>query len=429
LRNPHGVARSIRRARKWLRYAYSVPWCVPPWGWKELAITLETVLKGRVVSGSSPERFAEAVAEYLGVRYALPVARGRIAIELALRAMGIGKNDDVVFPSYVCHSVLQAVIRSGARPVFADVGPDLNVTPDSVLRALTPATRCVIVPHLFGNPAPIGKIEEVLSERDIALIDDAAQALGTHHNERPVGTFGVCGIVSCGPGKPLAGPGGGLLLTNDRTLLARAASVPLKREPTATVVRRGWSFWTMRRLRRYTLPFRILLDRLYDPRAAGPEPEYVPTAMPNLEGVLAIQQLKSLAKNAESRRANAFQLIHALGPLARWRIAGPQDPGALLKLVLVVPSSGPSVRNLLDVLHRAGIECQRGYTPCHRLFPRAATVVPFTEHVWSRVICLPLELPFRNAAGLGQALRESGIDDYATGEYWNRDNCTWSKRP
>jgi dTDP-4-amino-4,6-dideoxygalactose transaminase len=139
------------------------------------------------------------------MKYAIPVNRGRVGIEIALRAMQLNENDEVIIPSYICHTVLDAVLKAGTRPVFADVGPDLHLTPETVKKAITPKTKCVIVPHLFGNIAAIDKIEEMLKGTEIALIDDAAQSFGAKCSGRLVGTFGDCGIVSCGPGKRLQG--------------------------------------------------------------------------------------------------------------------------------------------------------------------------------------------------------------------------------
>ncbi len=157
------------------RHIYSVPWCVPQWGWRELGASLAGAVSR---SNRDATALGPTVAAALGKRYAISTARGRVAIELGLRAVGIAPDDDVVLPSYVCKSVLLAVQQSGGRPVFADVGPSLNVTLEDVERALTPRTRAVIVPHLFGMPAPVDAIASTLLARGIALIDDAAQALG-----------------------------------------------------------------------------------------------------------------------------------------------------------------------------------------------------------------------------------------------------------
>src|SRR2546422_2418957 len=117
------------------------------------------MVTGHVARGPEPTRLAEALRASLNVPYALPVGQGRVAIARALHALGLGSDDEVVLPSYVCASVLDAVRYAGLKPIFADVGPDLHVTSETVAAALTPKTKCVIVPHLFGNTAPIEEID------------------------------------------------------------------------------------------------------------------------------------------------------------------------------------------------------------------------------------------------------------------------------
>src|SRR5207253_7918449 len=138
----------LSKVNKFCSYFYMVPWCVPAWGWRELACTVQCLLTQRIVDGEYPIKFAEAVKEHLGMSYARTVNRGRTALELALRALEV-ENTDVVLPSYICRAVLDAVVEAKAHPVFADVGCDLNVTAETIQAAITPNTKCVIVPHLF----------------------------------------------------------------------------------------------------------------------------------------------------------------------------------------------------------------------------------------------------------------------------------------
>ncbi|HYO92718.1 MAG TPA: DegT/DnrJ/EryC1/StrS aminotransferase family protein, partial [Pyrinomonadaceae bacterium] len=306
---------AVRKMRNWSRYFYRVPWCVPAWGGREFLLTTKCLLMGRVVRGSYPAQAANAVKDFLGMKYALPVNRGRTAIELALRAMRLGADDEVVLPSYVCQSVLDAVKAAGARPVFADVGADLNMTAQTVNAALTPQTKCVIVAHLFGNVAPVDEIEELLKKSGIALIDDAAQSFGARRGKRLLGTFGACGIVSCGPGKTLAGAAGGLLVTNDAELYERAAAaISLKQERARLAAGRTLSFWAWRRFRRYTLPFKNILDRVLP---APDEAAHESCAMSNLDGAIMLAQFEGLEKNTQLRRRNADALFASLGEMQR----------------------------------------------------------------------------------------------------------------
>ena len=377
----------ISRIRGFLRFFYSVPWCVPAWGWKELLHTVKALLTGTIVNGPYPERFGAAVREYLGMRFVIPVNRGRTAIELGLRAMGIGPGDDVLMPSFVCRSVIDAVLSTGATPVFADIDETLNVTAFTVEAALTSKTKCAIVAHLFGTPAAIDEIEVLLTSRGIALMDDAAQALGARCGDRLVGSFGACGIVSCGPGKPLAGAAGGLLLTNDKRLYDRAVAIRLERETTREVRRRAIQFWIWRRLRRYTLPFRILLGRV---KGEATEPMHVNAALSNLDGAIALAQFEALARHAVERRRHARTLRDNFSLLSGKLVTDISPGGMVVKLVYLVPETGPTVEEAIDVLARNGIEAQGGYSPLHA--PHGGTDrLPNTNALWQRVLCLPVE--------------------------------------
>ncbi len=178
------VVELIQKARKIRRYFYAVPWCVPPWGRREAGSLLSACARGRVVSGPDPDRFAGELRTLLAVKYVIPVSHARFGVELALRAMGLARDDEVILPSYLCQSVLDAVVAVGCSPVFADVGPDLHVSAAEVRRNLGPRTKCVIVPHLFGNAAAIEEIEKMLRGTGIALIDGAAQSLGAVRDGR-----------------------------------------------------------------------------------------------------------------------------------------------------------------------------------------------------------------------------------------------------
>jgi dTDP-4-amino-4,6-dideoxygalactose transaminase len=370
-----------------------VPWCVPAWGRREFLATARCILTGKVVDGAYPKAFADAVKNHLGLRYALAVNRGRTAIELALRAMGVGKEDEVIFPSYVCRSVLDAVVRVGATPAFADIGPDLQLTADTVRDAITSKTKCVIVPHLFCKTAPIDKIEKMLHGTGIWLIDDAAQLFGSRCSGRLVGTFGDCGIISCGPGKTLAGAAGGLLVTNNRDLYEKAGSISLSREKQSAVSRRVLSFWIWRRFRKYTLPFKILIDRVFDLQYEEP---YVFCAMSNIDAAIALAQFNAMYKNDKRRRRNADRLLQALGAIANCSINEFSRDDMFVKLVLVIPEKGPQLNQVIRLLANMGIECQGGYTPLHKAIQVLPTDLPITERLWSRVLCVPIDSEFEN---------------------------------
>ena len=373
----------IAKMRGLLEDFYSVPWCVPAWGWKEFAATLRAFATGSLVHGPAAPQFASTVRDYLGVKFVLPVNRGRTAIEIGLRAMGIGPGDEVVLPSFLCRSVLDSVLRTGARPVFADIGEDLNITASSVEASLTPRTKCVIVAHLFGAAAPIDEIEVLLLQRGVALMDDAAQALGARRVNRPVGSFGTCGIVSCGPGKPLAGAAGGLLLTNDKRLHERAMAIPVEAEAPRVVGRRVLQFWMWRRFRRYTL----VLERMI---GAASEPLHANASLSNLDAAIALAQFEGLDHHAASRRRNAQVLLRRLSMLPAKSVTNFSSSAIPVKLVYVLPEGGLTVQEAIEILSHYGIEAQCGYSPLHTSYADD-TRFPNTTAAWRRVLCVPLE--------------------------------------
>ena len=389
------LLRKLKNARS---YCFQAPWCVPEWGWAEFRAVASALAARSVRRGPLPDRFAGSLKQILGRRFAIPVNRGREAIYLALRALDVRPSDEVVLPAYICSSVLDAVVEAGAMPVYADIDSSLHLTAASVEAALTPRTRCVIVPHLFGNAAPVDEIEELLRSRGISLIDDAAQSLGARRAGRPVGSFGEFGVVCGGPAKPLGAAAGALLLMDDPGLFQNATRVPRPFESRGAILRRLAAFWFWRRLRRYTVLLEVLAGRFFGP---GNEPGCHPHPLSNIDASILCEQLARLSDNRERRLRNALVLLRLLKPLG-WQVLSDLGPdGMLVKLILLLPESAPDIRQVIALFARAGIECQGGYAPCYLKMGRPpGAPLPFTDALWRRVLCLPLQTALRRESAL-----------------------------
>jgi len=190
----------------------------------ELMETVERIAsKSAFTLGPELERFEEAFAEFCGTAHAAGVSSGTAALEIALRALGIGPGDEVIVPTYSFIATAEAVSTVGATPVIVDVDPDTAlITAEIVERALTPRTRCVIPVHLFGRPVEMDPLLALCHERGIAVVEDACQAHGALYDGRPVGSLGDAGCFSFYPTKNLGGWGdGGALVTNDADLDGR----------------------------------------------------------------------------------------------------------------------------------------------------------------------------------------------------------------
>jgi dTDP-3-amino-3,4,6-trideoxy-alpha-D-glucose transaminase len=187
----------------------------------ELMETVERIGRGAAFTlGPELERFETAFAEFCGTEHAAGVSSGTAALEIALRALGIGPGDEVIVPTYSFIATAEAVSTVGATPVIVDVDPETAlIDAEIVSAALTERTRCVIPVHLFGRPVEMDPLLELCRKRGIAVVEDACQAHGALYKGRPVGSLGDAGCFSFYPTKNLGGWGdGGALVTSDAAL-------------------------------------------------------------------------------------------------------------------------------------------------------------------------------------------------------------------
>lgn len=392
------------KIQRWLRYFYRVPWCVPAWGWNEFYAIISCIFSGHISRGPYIERFSNAISEYLSIPYIILVNKGRYAIEVALVAIGVGKNDDVVVPLYICQSVIEAIERTDAHPVFCDIGPDLHMTEESVKDAITQNTKCVIVPHIFSNTAPIDRIEKFLKGSGIRLIDDAAQLIGSKCSGRLIGTFGDFGIISCGAAKAIAAPAGGALVTRNKALYNKAKSVTLGQENSTRIIFRFISFLMLRRFRKCVLPFRVIFERIFGTKE---DIAISRCEMSNLDAAIAHKQLLFLEKNYLRRKQNSEIIVGILGDLWEMNNYVVKPDSEILKVVVVLSRNAPSSDRIIAMLGTVGIECQKGYIPSLQDGGDVLGTLPYTEELWDRVVCIPIDTRF---AGPRISLRLVGGD-------------------
>ncbi|MCE9589509.1 MAG: DegT/DnrJ/EryC1/StrS family aminotransferase [Planctomycetes bacterium] len=169
--------------------------------------------------------FARRFAGYLGAKYVLPVNTGTAALELIVKALGIGPGDEVIVPSYTFVASATCVLEVGAGVIFADIDPrTFNIDPEDVARRITPRTRAIIAVHFGGNPADLIGLRGVIGKRNIALIEDAAHAHGMLYHGHGAGRFSAAAAFSFQSSKNMTCGEGGAIATRDKKLFELAGS-------------------------------------------------------------------------------------------------------------------------------------------------------------------------------------------------------------
>jgi dTDP-4-amino-4,6-dideoxygalactose transaminase len=179
------------------------------------------------VRGEAVSVFEQNFAHYIGVKYAVGCANGTDALELALEVLGLNTVDEVIVPVHSWISTASAVLRVGAKVVFADtLYHEFTIDPTSIEQKITPNTKAIIVVHLYGNPCRMDAIMTIAKKHNLVIIEDCAQAHGALYRGQKVGSFGLLSCFSFYPSKNLGALGdGGAVLTNDHQLAGKISAI------------------------------------------------------------------------------------------------------------------------------------------------------------------------------------------------------------
>ena len=343
----------------------------------ELRRGLERVFaRTTFVGGEEVREFEERFARFWGVSHCVGVASGTDALELSLRAVGVGPGDEVIVPAFTFVATALAAIRAGARPVLVDGDEtSLSMDPAQVAARLGPRTRVVVPVHLYGQLAPVEALAPLAQRAGARLVEDATQAYGARRHGRPAGSWGAAAAVSFYPGKNLGAYGdAGGVLSDDAELAAR-----------------------VRRLRNYG----------GETRYEHPEIGFN-SRLDTVQAVVLLAKLARLAEWNEERRKAAARydaLLARVPGLVRPAVLPGNEHVFHLYVVRV-----PERDRLLARLHEAGIGAGVHYPiPLHRQGALAALghragEFPVAERAAREVLSLPLH------PGIGEAQQAEVVE-------------------
>jgi len=191
---------------------------------EEIQAVVETLQSGWITTGPRTERFAAAFADYVGGRYAVPVSSATAGLHVALLALGVGPGDEVVTTPMTFVATLNTIVHCGATPVLADVdAATLQIRAERIEERLTKRTKAIVPVHFAGQPSDLDPIVELAASRGIAVLEDAAHAVGTEYKGRRIGSFATTSVFSFHPNKNMTTGEGGMVVTDDRGVFERAS--------------------------------------------------------------------------------------------------------------------------------------------------------------------------------------------------------------
>lgn len=312
------------------------------------------------IMGPNVHALEDEVSEYLNIRHAISCASGTDALHLALRALGIGQNDEVICPSYTFAATAEAIRYVNATPVFADIDPvTLNIDTAHVESLITERTKAIIAVHLFGLPADIEKIKAIIKNKNIFLVEDCAQSFGASYKDKKAGTLGDISCFSFFPSKNLGCYGdGGMICTKDDGLAE-----------------------TLKLLRNHGSPVR------YEHSIIGYN-----SRLDEIQAAILRIKLKHIDTYNQQRHANATRYTTALSALG---ISTPNEVPesrhvyhqyTILHTQRDLLHTALSERNIASAIYYPkGLHQQRAFTNNH-----SSVSLPITEQVSASCLSLPM---------------------------------------
>jgi len=193
-----------------------IPLAQPDIGEEEIRLVNEVLRSGWLSMGPKVGEFEEKFTDYIGTKHAIAVNSGTSGLHLCMNAIGIKKGDEVITSPFSFIASSNCIIFEGGKPVFVDIDPDtLNIDAESIEAAITKNTKAILPVHVFGQPCKMGAIMDIAEDHDLAVVEDACEAIGAEYNGQKAGTFGDASVFAFYPNKQMTTGEGAMIVTDD----------------------------------------------------------------------------------------------------------------------------------------------------------------------------------------------------------------------
>ena len=342
----------------------------------EIEAVSEVLASKWISTGSRVREFERAFAEYLGVKHAIAVSSCTAALHLSLVVAGVGQDDEVITTPYTFTATAEAIGYVGAKPVFVDIDPrTLNIDVSKIGAAITPRTKAVLPVHFAGLACEMDALQQICTDHNLVLIDDAAHAIPSGYGGRYIGNMGDLSAFSFYANKNMTTGEGGMITTNtDRY------AKPLRTMRLHGIDKDAWARQSERAIWRYEI--------------ASEGYKY---NMTDIQAAMGVCQLMKLNKQHERRRNFAQMYQAGLADFPEIQTpAAPENPSEHSWHLYTIQLRTGDRDAFVDALREANIECSVHYIPLHlfefyqKKYGYRVGDFPCAEAAFARVVSLPL---------------------------------------
>lgn len=331
---------------------------------KELENVTDCILSGWISSnGIYVKKFEHNMAKFCGSKYAVACSSGTSALHLALLALGIGKGDEVIVPTLSFIATANAVTYTGAVPIFVDSDPNTwNINPEKIKENITNSTKAIIPVHLYGQPADMEKINIIAKEKDLIVIEDAAEAHGAKFKGKRVGALGDAGVFSFYGNKLITTGEGGMIVTNskkvyDQSILLRDHGMSTKKKYWHTAL--GYNY-----------------------------------RMTNIQAAVGVAQLQKIHLIIEKKIniAHTYKNLMKDIPGIKFPLSIPEHENVFWLFTILIDESifGVNSKKVIKVLKDKGIDSRPIFVPIHKQpIYKNLNKLPISEKLSKQGISLP----------------------------------------